>query len=323
MIWVFIMEAIILCGCVFLTYKIYKKTKALRELEKKIKDGEKEFKTKLLKTAELNRDISVNSQRLSQFEAAAKQAQNDLFESECRRDAIRAQLAELNASMENIRTVAETAQAAADEELKRRLEEKEKTFNHQCAVFEIKKTAYQKEVEQLKSARDAIILAQKREEECATKQRFYMLSISEESCDDIKNLRKIEDSLHDKEVLAKLIWTSFYQSPYKDLVGRVIGARKISGIYKITSLNTKQIYVGKSVDIGKRWSEHIKSSLGIGSLAKNQLYTLMKKDGAESFTFELLEEVEEASLLERESYWIKFYQSDTYGLNMKAQGSIK
>ena len=94
MIWIFIMEAIVLCGCAVLACEIYKKIKALRELEKQIKDEEEEFKTKSLEVAKLDRDISINSQRLSQFEAAAKQAQNDLFESECRRDAIRAQLAE-------------------------------------------------------------------------------------------------------------------------------------------------------------------------------------------------------------------------------------
>ena len=74
---------------------------------------------------------------------------------------------------------------------------------------------------------------------------------------------------------------------------------------------------GKSVDIANRWSEHIKSSLEIGTIAKNQLYTLMKEKGAENFTFELLEEVNKDKLLERESYWIKFYETDSYGLNMK------
>ena len=43
----------------------------------------------------------------------------------------------------------------------------------------------------------------------------------------------------------------------------------------------------------------------------------MKEKGAENFTFELLEEVNKDKLLERESYWIKFYETDSYGLNMK------
>ena len=82
-------------------------------------------------------------------------------------------------------------------------------------------------------------------------------------------------------------------------------------------MENNKTYIGKSVDIANRWSEHIKSSLEIGTIAKNQLYTLMKEKGAENFTFELLEKVDKDKLLERESYWIKFYETDSYGLNMK------
>ena len=134
---------------------------------------------------------------------------------------------------------------------------------------------------------------------------------------DIEQLRLIEPKLHNKEVLNKLIWSTYYQTPYKDLIGRVFGTQKVSGIYKITCVENNKTYIGKSVDIANRWSEHIKSSLEIGTIAKNQLYTLMKEKGAENFTFELLEEVNKDKLLERESYWIKFYETDSYGLNMK------
>ena len=41
----------------------------------------------------------------------------------------------------------------------------------------------------------------------------------------------------------------------------------------------------------------------------------MRSDGPENFTFELLEEVPKDKLRERESYYIDFYDSKTYGLN--------
>lgn len=207
------------------------------------------------------------------------------------------------------------------EEVKRKLLKADAELN---ANYQQNKLKYDKEINEIKNelaifkaARQAIIDDQKRQEEMEANKSFYMLQIREFDKLDIEQLRLIEPKLHNKEILNKLIWSTYYQTPYKDLVGRIFGTNKISGIYKITCIDNGKSYIGKSVDIANRWSEHIKSSLEIGTIAKNQLYTLMKEKGAENFTFELLEEVNKDKLLERESYWIKFYETDSYGLNMK------
>lgn len=207
------------------------------------------------------------------------------------------------------------------EEIKRKLLKADSELN---ANYQENRLKYSKEINEIKSeldlfkaARRAIIDDQKRQEEMETNRSFYMLQIGQYDKMDIEQLRLIEPKLHNKEVLNKLIWSTYYQTPYKDLIGRVFGTQKVSGIYKITCVENNKTYIGKSVDIANRWSEHIKSSLEIGTIAKNQLYTLMKEKGAENFTFELLEEVNKDKLLERESYWIKFYETDSYGLNMK------
>lgn len=207
------------------------------------------------------------------------------------------------------------------EEIKRKLLKADAELN---ANYQENRLKYDKEIAEIKSelalfkaARRAIIEDQKRQEAIEKEKNFYMLQISENDKEDIRQLKTIEPKLNNKEVLNKLIWSSYYQTPYKDLVGRVLEPRKISGIYKIVHVESQKAYIGKSVDVANRWSEHIKSSLEIGTIAKNQLYTLMKEKGAESFTFELLEEVDKDKLLERESYWIKFYETDSYGLNMK------
>ena len=200
------------------------------------------------------------------------------------------------------------------EEVKRKLLKADAELN---ANYQQNRLKYDKEINEIKNelaifkaARRAIIDDQKRQEEMEANKSFYMLQIREFDKLDIEQLRLIEPKLHNKEVLNKLIWSTYYQTPYKDLVGRIFGTNKVSGIYKITCVNNGKIYIGKSVDVANRWAEHIKSSLEIGSIAKNQLYTL-------NFTFELLEEVNKDKLLERESYWIKFYETDSYGLNMK------
>lgn len=206
-------------------------------------------------------------------------------------------------------------------EIKQKLQEADKLLQND---YEYNKSKYEEEIKEIqqqlsnfKSARRAIIEEQKRQEEIATNQQFYMLQISEYDKEDIKQLRTIEPLLHNKDVLNKLIWSTYYQTPLKDLIGRIIGPKKISGIYKITCIDNRKAYIGKSVDVSERWIQHLKSSLEIGTIAKNQLYTLMKEKGAERFTFEILEEVEKDKLLERESYWIKFYETDSFGLNMK------
>lgn len=207
------------------------------------------------------------------------------------------------------------------EEIKRKLLKADAELN---ANYQENRLKYSKEINEIKSeldffkaARRAIIDDQKRQEEMETNRSFYMLQIGQYDKMDIEQLRLIEPKLHNKEVLNKLIWSTYYQTPYKDLIGRVFGTQKVSGIYKITCVENNKTYIGKSVDIANRWSEHIKSSLEIGTIAKNQFYTLMKEKGAENFTFELLEKVDKDKLLERESYWIKFYETDSYGLNMK------
>lgn len=207
------------------------------------------------------------------------------------------------------------------EEIKRKLLKADSELN---ANYQENRLKYSKEINEIKSeldlfkaARRAIIDDQKRQEEMETNRNFYMLQIGQYDKMDIEQLRLIEPKLHNKEVLNKLIWSTYYQVPYKDLIGRIFGTKKVSGIYKITCVENNKTYIGKSVDVANRWSEHIKSSLEIGTIAKNQLYTLMKEKGAENFTFELLEEVNKDKLLERESYWIKFYETDSYGLNMK------
>lgn len=88
---------------------------------------------------------------------------------------------------------------------------------------------------------------------------------------------------------------------------------KEAGLYKLTCMNGK-IYIGKSVNLNKRLNRHkngIKDPQG-----KSFLQNAIKKYGWGSFTVEILETVENfdklkdnASLLEREAYYIDTYDS--------------
>lgn len=172
------------------------------------------------------------------------------------------------------------------------------------------------ELESLRATLVAANEARVREEEKKGNLSFYMLQITDADIEDIQKLNNIKPLLHSPVILSKLIWSSFFQKPYKALCSRVLNDAIITGIYKITDLTTDQCYIGQSVDIAKRWSDHIKAGLGIDNNGTNKLYKAMQSHGVENFTFELLESCERKLLDEKEKFFITLYQSDIYGLNV-------
>jgi len=91
---------------------------------------------------------------------------------------------------------------------------------------------------------------------------FYRLQLSDLDLEEIKKIRSIEPYLRKKEPLNKVIWKVYYEKPYTDLIGRVIGQSKKTGIYKITNLENGKCYIGQAVDLAERWKQHIKRGIG-------------------------------------------------------------
>lgn len=156
-----------------------------------------------------------------------------------------------------------------------------------------------------------------RRRELEEKQDFYRVLIGRQEIDDIQCLLSIREKLIYRENLDKLIYDVYISKQVAEMVKRVLKGAAPSGIYKITRLKTGEIYIGKSTDVKKRWTEHCKTAYGVGTIAHSILHTTIRKDGIENFTFELLEEVPKDKLTEREKYWITFYDSKNYGLNMR------
>lgn len=94
------------------------------------------------------------------------------------------------------------------------------------------------------------------------------------------------------------------------------------GIYIITSLINKRVYVGQSKDIENRWKEH-KDALNAGIHPNQHLQRSWNKYGEKNFIFSILEECAEDKLTEREQYWIDYYgginSNNTY--NFREAGS--
>lgn len=164
---------------------------------------------------------------------------------------------------------------------------------------------------------DIAVEAAQRQVAMETQQDFYRLNLSNEDIMEINKLREVLPFLRDKEPLNKVIYQTYYAKPYSDLVGRVIGTGRHTGIYKITNLENGMCYVGQSVDIAERWRQHIKRGVGAEAPTRNKLYPAMLAIGVENFTFEVIEECERSKLDEREDYWQNYFHAKDFGYSIK------
>jgi len=86
-------------------------------------------------------------------------------------------------------------------------------------------------------------------------------------------------------------------------------------IYKITNIINNKVYIGSSASGFLR-----RKNIHVCDLSKNKhhskkLQNRWNKHGKENFKFEVIEYCESSKLLEKEQYWINFYDSYHKGYN--------
>lgn len=95
----------------------------------------------------------------------------------------------------------------------------------------------------------------------------------------------------------------------------------ICGIYLITNKNTCQMYVGQSVDIRRRWNQHINQPL-----AHMRIDRAIKKHGADNFELKVICELEQDDdlLNEMEKYYVWKYNTyeDIFHYNLTPGGDF-
>ena len=97
----------------------------------------------------------------------------------------------------------------------------------------------------------------------------------------------------------------------------------ICGIYKIANQINGKCYIGQSVNIKRRWRSHKSKSFNpLDIQYECPLYRAFRKYGLENFSFEILEECRKEELNEKESFYIKKYNSnlESYGYNLTPGG---
>lgn len=92
-------------------------------------------------------------------------------------------------------------------------------------------------------------------------------------------------------------------------------------IYKITNLLNNKTYIGKTNNCDRRWKDHKRLAFTPDQKEYNKvLYKAFRKYGLENFIFEIVEITDAEHCNERESYWIKYYDSYTNGYNETCGG---
>lgn len=109
----------------------------------------------------------------------------------------------------------------------------------------------QAQVAEYQAKATAAAEAAKREEEKRLNIDFYRCVLSPIDIEEIAAIRSVAHILRDPEPINKVIWKVYYEKPYTDLIGRVIGSGVHCGIYKITNIKNQKCYIGQAVKVGR------------------------------------------------------------------------
>lgn len=327
---------------------LFKKKKleqsSLKKLEEEVSQKKEQLNSLKLNVSELE------NQKLDLYDTICKRQQEEqnlnqsIFELRASKKEIENSIeAEQHLAKQSVQAVYDTAQESMEKQLDILVEDFSKKFENCSTEYD---TVYQEMLKEytqdflnssqklsqkLQEAQNtlnkeqkkvnAIIEANKREQEQKIANNKYRIALQETDFLEIKRLKDLIPYMRNSRPISKIIWEVYFRQPTNELISRVLGNKSQCGIYKLTNLLDNKVYIGQSNDVAERWKQHIKCGLGIDTPQNNKLYKAMLSSGVENFTFELLEECPRDKLNEEEIYWINFYQSQDYGYNMTKGGS--
>ena len=305
-----------LVGAGVLYVIIKPKLKATQELDEATKLQNEELHTELVALEKQHAALTARRQEIQDsitlLEKQAEESSNAIYKKSW-------ELAneKMSNASEAMSKQYEQAKQTAENDYLETLKDCANSFTSQINDKKNELKKVQDELTDLVQKLNSAVEANKRAEEIKQKQDFYRLQLTAIDLDEIKRLREVEPYLREKEPLNKVIWKVYYEKPYTDLIGRVVGTGIHTGIYKITNIENQMCYVGQAVNIADRWKQHIKRGIGAEAPTRNKLYPAMLEVGIENFTFEIVEECDKSKLNEREDYWQEFFHAKDFGYSIK------
>lgn len=305
-----------LVGAGVLYVIIKPKLKAIQELDEATKLQNEELHTELVALEKQHAALTARRQEIQDsitlLEKQAEESSNAIYKKSW-------ELAneKMSNASEAMSKQYEQAKQIAENDYLETLKDCANSFTSQINDKKNELKKVQDELADLVQKLNSAVEANKRAEEIKQKQDFYRLQLTAIDLDEIKRLREVEPYLREKEPLNKVIWKVYYEKPYTDLIGRVVGTGIHTGIYKITNIENQMCYVGQAVNIADRWKQHIKRGIGAEAPTRNKLYPTMLEIGVENFTFEIVEECDKSKLNEREDYWQEFFHAKDFGYSIK------
>ena len=194
------------------------------------------------------------------------------------------------------------------------------SFELKSKQIEKDKELIQEALDELKTRKENTIKIMKEQEKEENELDFHRITFSEDEITDIELLKQVEKKLHNKDVLRKLIYKTYIEKPMNDMFAR-LNITASPGIYKIEHIKSKKVYIGQSANVKNRLRDHLKSAVGISTIANQAVHEAMAAEGIENFAFYLIDECGREKLNEREKYWIDFYKSNEWGYNRTRGGS--
>lgn len=299
----YIVCIIILLISLFLFFKTYQRNQSLKEIQSKNDLAKKELK-------QTNEKIQQKQEYLLELKNKEIKIKKELD------DGFSEKKQALDLYYENLKQSSKNSFSLYKKDLDEQYLKVEQRYKDQIDKVLKEKTLVQQDLDQLKAVYKAATAARIKEQQEQEKLAFYCLKITDKQISDIQRLQQWKHELYDPSIVAKIIWSSYIMKATTELCNRVVGTKQTCGIYKITNLKTKQVYIGQSVNISDRFKNHIRCGLGIDASPTNKLYNNMQETGVWNFTFEVLQTCTRDKLNEKERFWIEMYQSDKIGMNL-------
>lgn len=208
-----------------------KLTSAIQQLTYQYNNLQQEYDKLTIATGNAQDNLLQLNTKLAEAQATAEQTANNFYE---------AQMKSIREKLEAVIALETDSAEKKRSAIQQEIETFEQEANEQ-------KLDIQEALDKMKNAYAAAMEEVRRKEEMENKLDFYRVQTSDEDKCEIQALMSIEHLLKNKRNLYMLIWTSYYSKAVNELAARILGSNVITGIYKLTNIETQQVYIGQAV----------------------------------------------------------------------------